>query len=160
MPNTAANELHPRFLQNVANLATTSPALHELVQGLLAINSADRRIFVSTLAHAHLYAGRDYLLRLEFPAGGNLQLCRDTKKTIYADANTQRAEEFFRSVYHLVITHNGYQNKWAELDRVKGVLTLKGGVASAFITALVALVRSAAVTGEGEAADAGEAVEG
>ena len=56
MPDTSPNELSPRFLKNLEALAAPAPALHELVKAVLAINDQDKRVFVSTVTNAHLYA--------------------------------------------------------------------------------------------------------
>ena len=143
MPDTSPNELSPRFLKNLEALAAPAPALHELVQALLGINEKDNRVFVSTATNAHLYAGRDYLLRLEFPRRSLLRLHRDTPKAISAGANKHRAAEFFRDVYTLAMTHKGYKAGWADLNATRDVLTLRGAVPSGFTHALTQLVSAA-----------------
>ncbi len=152
MPKTSPNDLNPRFVKNLDALAAASPALHDVVQALITLNEVDPRIFVSTVTHAHLYAGPDYLVRIELPASGVVQLHRETKKAIFADANKRQAEEFFRAVVHLAMAHNGYKTGWADLDRAKGMLTFKGAVPGAFVKALVELVRDAAGEPEEEPA--------
>lgn len=158
MPDTSTNELSPRFQKSLEALAVPAPALHELVHALLAINAQDNRIFVSTATNAHLYAGRDYLLRIEFPRGSELRLHRDTTKAIRAGANKHRAEEFFREVYTLAMTHKGYKAGWADLNATRDVLTLRGAVPRAFIDALVELVRTAPLDDEEEEQAAAPAV--
>jgi hypothetical protein len=150
MPDTSPNELSPRFLKNLEALAAPSPALHELVKAVLAINDQDKRVFVSTVTNAHLYAGLDYLLRIEFPRGSELRLHRDTTKAISAGANKRRAEEFFREVYTLAMTHRGYKAGWADLNTTRDVLTLRGPVPQTFVDSLVALIASAPVEEEEE----------
>lgn len=150
MPDTSPNELSPRFMKNLEALAAPAPALHELVHALLAINEKDNRVFVSTATNAHLYAGRDYLLRIEFPRGSLLRLHRDTPKAISAGANKHRAAEFFRDVYTLAMTHKGYKAGWADLNATRDVLTLRGAVPSGFTHALTQLVSAAPLEEEEE----------
>jgi hypothetical protein len=154
MPDTSPNELSPRFQKNLDALAAPSPALHELVRALLAINEKDNRIFVSTATNAHLYAGRDYLLRIEFPRGHELRFHRDTTKAISAGANKQRAGEFFRDVYTLAMKHKGYKSGWADLNTDRDVLTLRGAVPQSFTDDLVALVGAAPLEDEEEEEEA------
>ena len=159
MPDTSPNELTPRFQKSLEALAAPSPALHELVHALLALNAKDNRIFVSTATNAHLYAGREYLMRIEFPRGNVLRLHRDTTKAISAGANKHRAEEFFRDVYTLAMTHKGYKSGWADLNTTRDVLTLRGAVPSTFTHDLTQLVCEVPVEAEEEAAEAQEAVD-
>ena len=140
MPDTSPNELSPRFQKNLEALAAPAPALHELMHSLLAINAKDNRIFVSTATNPHLYAGNDYLIRIEFPRGNLLRFHRDTPKAIAAGANKRRAGEFFREVYTLAMTHKGYKAGWADLNATRDVLTLKGVVPQTFMHALTQLV--------------------
>jgi hypothetical protein len=154
MPETSPNELSPRFLKNLDALSAPSPALHDLVRALLAINERDSRIFVSTATNAHLYAGLDYLLRIEFPRGSDLRLHRDTTKAISAGANKHRSAEFFREVYTLAMNHKGYKAGWADLSVARDVLTLRGAVPQAFTDALVALVLEAAMEEDEDEQDA------
>lgn len=150
MPDTSPNELSPRFLKNLDALAAPAPALHDLVRALLAINEKDNRVFVSTATNAHLYAGLDYLLRIDFPRGHELRFHRDTTKAISAGANKHRAGEFFRDVYTLVMKHKGYKAGWADLSTGRDVLTLRGAVPQSFTDDLVGLVASAPLEDEEE----------
>jgi hypothetical protein len=150
MPETSPNEITPRFQKNLDALAAPAPALHELVRALLAINEKDNRVFVSTATNAHLYAGNDYLLRIEFPRGSVLRFHRDTTKAISAGANKHRAGEFFRDVYTLAMKHKGYKTGWADLSTGRDVLTLRGAVPQSFIDDLVGLVGAAPFDEEGE----------
>lgn len=160
MPDTSPNELSPRFLKSLEALAVPAPALHELVHALVALNAKDGRIFLSTATSAHLYAGLDYLVRIEFPRGSELRLHRDTPKALLAGSNKHRSEEFFREVYTLAMTHKGYKTGWADLNATRDVLTLRGAVPSTFTYDLAQLVSEAALEEEDEAEESDdEAVE-
>ena len=144
MPDTAANEIQPAFQKNLDAIARTSPALRGLLDAILALNDADNRVFVSTDSNLHLYAGRDFILRIVFGRGSVLQLQPHTEKAIYEDANKLEADEFFRSVIALAIKKEGFKSGWADLDRAKNVLTIRAGVPKSFIDALCASVIAAA----------------
>ncbi len=143
MPSQAPNDIVPAFQKNLDALGRTSPALHHLLSEILAINGVDARVFVSTDANAHLYAGKDFLLRIVFTRSSELQFGPQTEKAIYADASKGRASDFFRDIIDLAIKHTGFKSKWADLDRVKNVLTLRAGVPEAFTRGVVAAVREA-----------------
>lgn len=143
MPTSAPNDLQPAFLANLDALGRAAPALAELVTRVLAVNGEDPRVFVSTDSNAHLYAGRDFLLRVVFSRTGELQVQPHTEKLIHADANKDQASAFFRGLVKLAMNHGGFPARWADLDRARDVLTLRGGVTAPFVDGLLEAIRAA-----------------
>lgn len=137
MPSRAANDLQPAFLSNLDALARTSPTLGDLVRRIVALNDADDTLFLSTDSNAHFYAGKHFLLRVEFTRTGEIILKPHTDKSIYADARTEEAPAFFKRVENLVRDHQGYASKWAELNREQRILRLRAAAPEGFVLALV-----------------------
>lgn len=146
MPDHGPNNIQPAFQKNLDALRNTAPTLHTLLTDILLLNDRDRRLRLSTATNAHVYAGRYFLLRVEFRGVGCVTLHRDTTKAVEADALMDRAPKFYASLAKAVMQQLGFKNQWAEEDRRHWFLTLRANTPGAFIPVALSLVEAELTT--------------